>query len=134
MTVWDTAKALSGSALATGGRSAKIILAAVILAIAVTALVPVALIVGVILMVLGNVLVGLAVIGASVLLAILVFSIAAAAGLRYVRRLLPGRAAGLQDLSNLTNLLSGLSGQAAQPSPQDGHRVVHLDKEEYKAE
>jgi Zn-dependent membrane protease YugP len=131
MTVWDTAKALSGSALAAGGRSAKIVLAAVIAAVVVTAAVPVALIVGVILMVLGNVLIGLAVIGASVLLAIVVFSIAAAAGLRYVRRLLPGQAVGLQDLNNL---LSGLSGQAAQPSPQDGRRVVHLDKEEYQAE
>lgn len=131
MTVWDTAKALSGSALAAGGRSAKIILGAVVLAVLATALVPVALIAAVILMVLGHVITGLAVFGASILLVIVTFSIAAATGLRHVRKLLPGQPVGLQDLNNL---LSGMAGQQAQPSPQDGRRVVHLDKEEYQAE
>ncbi|MBO0819779.1 MAG: hypothetical protein J2P26_02895 [Nocardiopsaceae bacterium] len=128
MTVWETAKALSGSALAMGGRSAKMILGAVVLAVVVTAVVPVALIIGVVLMVLGHVVVGLSLFGASIVVAIVGFSVAASVGLRHVRKLLPGRPVGLQDLSDL------LSAQAGQAGPPDGRRVVHLDQEDYRAE
>lgn len=121
MTVWDTAKALSGAALEASSRSTKVILAAAALAVLVTAAVPVALVVGIILMMLGHVILGLAIFGASVMLAIVVFSVAAATGLRHLKKLLP----------------TLLRREDDQPDPEDDHRgrrVVHLDKKEYQAE
>lgn len=121
MTVWDTAKALSGAALASSSRSTKVILAAAALAILVTAAVPVVLVIGIILMLLGHVIAGLALFGASVMVAIAVFSIAMATGLRQLRKLMPAL----------------LGRQDGEPDPADDHRgrrVVHLDKNEYQAE
>ena len=84
----------------TPDRSAKAMIVVILLALLLVAAVPVALLAGVVMMLLGNVIGGLALFGGSILAAAIAVAVAGMSGMRYLRKLVPGRGFGVVQLDS----------------------------------